>query len=152
MAELAWTILCTRASIDSLTNNLSLFEILEQVQVPEGAANMGIVAAVQWNLVSMWRRSGQEPERAEMRVRLLDPTGTDLHEPSPAAVVDLVSAPRARIVGTIVGMPLRGFGLYQFQIETRNGEEWRASGSVGLLVEPQQAPAPTANESHTPDS
>ena len=79
-----WTILCSNSSIDQKTNNLSIFNIIEQIEVEskdkksidaEGKKAVGI----NLELISMWHRKIGTKSEYEERVDFVDPKGETLN-------------------------------------------------------------------------
>ena len=113
-----WTILCTNSSIDQATNNISLFSVIEQVQISQAPTDQQIVLTTQFHLVMLWMRSNlDQPEMGTARFSLQFPTGEVLN--GAEIQVELSTAIRSRTVITIAGLPLRGPGLYTFISEFR---------------------------------
>src|SRR5262249_55614849 len=126
MARLIWAVLCERASIDRETNTVSLFGVIEQVQIEgEGQVddpNAVILAPMRCQLVSFWIRSEPAaPERFFQRVMLLHPDAARFE--TGTTEVDLGSNPRSRVLAEIQGIPLKATsGLYHFTVECRADE------------------------------
>jgi|GEM_PF-4752138 len=59
MARHMWTIMCSKSSIDRQTNNLSLFDIIEKIDVAVVAQVDQIIVPIPFHLVTMWVRSAQ---------------------------------------------------------------------------------------------
>src|SRR5262245_52540306 len=86
MAKMVWAVLCTKASIDMNSNNVSLFEVLEQVQrspslpLPaEAAKDRTIVVPIQADFaVSTMRSDFAVPEEGQGRFHLVSPDGQRL--------------------------------------------------------------------------
>ena len=134
MAKHIFTILCESASIDSVSNNLTLSKIIEEVSfspIPEGT---GGLAPVAWTLVTFAARSNPEtPETQRMRVDLVFPDGSDAK--SLPTMLDLNSAPRTRHLIQIQGLTIKGAGDYTFAVyfEDTSGN-WVKSGEWVILV------------------
>jgi hypothetical protein len=69
MAEHLWTILCNKALVDPVTQNLFLLEVLEELQIhgldtlpPPPAGEPNSIAAT-WHVITVWRRS--DPNKGE---------------------------------------------------------------------------------------
>ena len=78
-----WSIMCTGISVDKETNNLTLFNIIEQIQLPkqnllqsgEGAQKKSTIPLA-FYLISMWRRSEiNTPLKGAVEIQLTDPQG-----------------------------------------------------------------------------
>jgi hypothetical protein len=85
MAELIWSVLCSKSLIEPQTNLLSLFEVIEKITLEGGEKKLldahaegrkGILLSVQMQVVSFWRRSDpSKGETSEGRVILVNPRG-----------------------------------------------------------------------------
>jgi len=150
--KVTWAILCERSVVDGDTNNLSLFNVIEEVivastppQAPpageslsEGVSEPGPrylgLAAGSFELVTLWARSTQEaPERGCGRVRLIFPAGES--HLGPEYEVDLTRYLRLRHRMRISGLPIRGEGNYRFVTDGRGDSgEWAEMFEVPLRV------------------
>ena len=81
----AWSILCSGVSIDQENNNLSLFNIIEQIRVdknrlidiPIKGGGTEPALPIRFETISLWRKiKGDVQVNAEVRVELVDPSGT----------------------------------------------------------------------------
>lgn len=114
-----WTVLCSGSAIDRDSNNVSLFNVLEQVTVSPEAE--GAVVPIDYEIVMLWQRD--EPDRGEefeASLYLVTPKGEEL-EASPFSV-DLSEVERSRIRLQSSLFPVRGEGRYWFVIR-RQGED-----------------------------
>src|SRR5690349_10209037 len=107
-----WSVLCSRATTDRDTNNVSLIEVLEQVEfVVREPLNYPANTPFNAQLVTLWARSPLDvPTRTMARLRLLSPTGTEL-----AAVeseVDLETSTRNRQLLNVRGLRIGGDGWH----------------------------------------
>jgi hypothetical protein len=146
MIRHVWSVLCSRSSIDQTTNNVSLFEVLESIQV---FVNMPVAipgaAPFAATLVTLWARERLDtPAFGHSRFRILGPTGQPVL-PELMAEIDLRTAPRTRARLTLPGLPFSGDGVYNFEVSWRTGEEneWVRVASVPLEVTMQVEPAAT---------
>lgn len=138
-----WSVVCYKGSLDSFTNQVSLIDIIENINVRLGNELVAVVASgktpmlpIKMEVVSFWERSERDtPESFEMRVALLCPDGTQ-RTPNQAFRPDLRTAPRARTFNRLDRFPYRGPGKYMFQIQCRDGEqdEWVTAGTVPVDV------------------
>lgn len=138
MIQHVWSVLCTRSSIDSETNNISLLEVVEKLTL-FGGRNEGVVP-IQVELVTLWSRENlADEESGEARMTCLAPDGTHLVPPTPYTV-DLTQFGRTRHRNRINGIPVRGSGKYTFLTELRRDDEWTAVSRVPLEIAIQQPP------------
>ncbi len=134
MIEHVWTVLCTRSIYDSESNNVSLIEVLEQINLPSDAsfpAHIGI----QLDLVSLWIRSTHnEPTKGLARVTFVTPSKEKL---DPIELpIDLTKSERHRTRFRFVGLPIKEPGYHYFLV--RYSEEgkskWKQAAKVPLSI------------------
>jgi len=139
MARHTWSVLCSRSVLDAETNNMTLVEVIEQINIvippsPPPAEGRGL-APMSLELVSLWMRDNLDvPERAQSRIRILLPNGTEAA--SMSNDVDLSTFARARLRGRMQGVPIENNvgGTYEFVVEKKEGDSWRQVASVPLQV------------------
>ena len=138
-----WSIIAESMAIDRDTNNLSLFNIIEQAQIPEppelsDTSNGDTLPAVPLKLVVVTLFSRSEPdqgERKEVRLVVAMPNGRVAETPL-RFDVDLESAARNRTRINVGTLPLAGQGEYLFRIEGLDeGGEWQMMSEAPLQVE-----------------
>lgn len=135
-----WTVLCERSLIDSSTNNISLINAIEQLNValvdPTGGLAGPGAAAFQCSLVSLWGRQDLEiPTKAVVKFEIRDPEGVLLHESE--RDLDLTEKRRIRFRNNFNAFPVTVSGVYEFlvflQVDDANWEQV-ASVPVEVLV------------------
>ncbi len=152
MPALVHMALCADAVVDSATNNVSLHKLIEEVQIPaevlERSLHENILAAGQMAIYALLSRewpTHEEPLPFDLQLRLRMPSGETVDLVTAAA--DSQPSPRVRVIFKMVGLPLRGEGLYTFEL-LLGGEE--IIGSVPVRVQAVDlaalpiAPAPAA--------
>jgi hypothetical protein len=117
-----WTILCSSSSIDSQTNNVSLYNVVEEVgfqlQPTNGQqVNFSEKKGVPFNMevVSLWKRTNQENLVADAKIELLDPSNQKMQE----ALYKLEFKPQHQRMRSIIkmnGITITGQGEYNFSI------------------------------------
>jgi hypothetical protein len=146
MIEHIWSVLCARSATDRETNNLSLFEILEQVNILGPLPDPGANAAfpMQYEVVSLWARANSaEAEESRGRIKLIAPSGAQVF--AQEFPVNLSENLRMRTQLRSMGFPLLGPGRYRFEVEIqRANENWETVARIPLQVESiAQAPGET---------
>ncbi|HMD89375.1 MAG TPA: hypothetical protein VKF38_09455 [Anaerolineaceae bacterium] len=134
MIEHVWTVICSNAIIDQDTNNISIFNILEQVSIPAEAANSQAIA-INVELLTLWIRSDlSKPASGMSRVNLIAPQGEVIQ--SDDSQLDLSQFERLRSRSLYQGLPYKGEGVYQFVVEYRPAEDanWQKVASIPLKV------------------
>ena len=154
MIQHVWTILANSCSIDKQSNQISIFEAVEEFQVLPVDMNVDRIAVAQGHvrvglpsfaLLTLWTRSvPTEPCRGMAQVRLIDPAGAETILDA-GTDVDLTENARHRQIIRMVGLPLTVTGRYRFEIRFKNDpteETWALASVLPLDV---QMPANTAN-------
>ena len=134
MIRHAWSVLCTRAITDSESRNISLLEVLEQINIPAGA-QFPLVAPIQSDFVSFWYRSNpNQPERGTCRISVVTPNNQARE--ATQQTVDLTVYQRSRTIARSAGITLDAPGIYQFIIDLRQEgqQEWENVAHVPVSV------------------
>ena len=169
MAEFGWAVLCTRAIIDRLNNQLSMIDAADVLWVAGPSienelatalkeGHEGIRVPVKLTLVAWWYRSDYAVgESVNCRFSLIDPRGkTALTTPYS---VDLTSGTGGRQFMAFENFPVTSFGLYRFVTEkevVRDGGQtvWEVVSNLPLDVRlrpsteqapPSELPQPSAS-------
>lgn len=140
--KVIWAILCQNSVIDGDTNNVSLFNVVEELTLPAPPPEaprgrqltVGLTLAPLFQLVVLWTRSNQEvPEQARGRVRLLLPN--DQEAVNQEFEVDLTQYLRLRNRINIAAFPVGPEGIYRFVVEGMTGtSEWAQMFELPLRV------------------
>ena len=117
-----WSILCSSSSIDSQTNNVSLYNIVEEVgfklqQTNEQQVNFSEEKKWPFNVevVSLWKRTNQGNLVADAKIELLDPSNKKMQE----VLYKLEFKPQHQRMRSIIkmnGITITGQGEYNFSI------------------------------------
>ena len=138
--KVLWAIICESSSVDQETNNISLFNVLEHVQVPEppaanGESSYPPAAPFSYRLIASFCRTNlKEPERGIGRIRLQFPNeaGDGFF---PEFEIDLEDGDRHMVVGRFPFMPISGQGTYTYTIESLTDTgDWLPMFEVPLEV------------------
>jgi hypothetical protein len=137
-----WSVLCGRATTDRETNNVSLIDVIEQIDisVPEDLTypvNIPFTA----DLVTLWARPQLDvPFRAITRFRFLTPTGTELGVSQ--GEVDLETTTRLRQHLRIQGLRIGGTGWHEWEISWRplDNELWTTVARIPLEIRVSVSP------------
>jgi hypothetical protein len=149
MIDHVWTVVCTNAVIDQLSNNVSLHNIIEQVTIrgepkSDGALDMPLY------IMTLWTRSDFEvPAQGHARVAILSPSGV-VGDPFEYEI-DWSANKRQRVRLALPRTPIHEPGHHAFIVEFRNeGEtEWRqvAASPLEVIFESPEATEQAVNES-----
>ncbi|TSC63464.1 MAG: hypothetical protein Athens041674_96 [Parcubacteria group bacterium Athens0416_74] len=123
-----WTVICSRSSIDTDTNNVSLFNLIEkftltvpkeQVEKAKQQGARGIVFPVEFEIVTRYRREDKTKSDAfDSRLRMLNPKGEEtLSNEQKIAMKEGIDNLRVR--NQISGLPVDENGVYWVVIETK---------------------------------
>lgn len=135
-----WAVLCEGTSTDQETNNVSLFNILEEIHFPEPPdqsqePDRFPITPVRFTLMALFSRTSvDEAEKSTARLVIGFP---DSGPPDilPEFVVDLESAHRNRVKLNFGGLPVRGEGEYRFEIQSPSGNyEWFRLFEIPLQI------------------
>ena len=123
------------AIIDSLTNRLSIINILETVFATQFPARLADAV-----IVSLWRRLDNEVQASfQHRVVLVDPEERTVAEMDASFAFERTGA---RVLIRLIGIPLQSAGVYEYRLFVApEGSEFPAEpvGKFPMVV--QQAPA-----------
>ncbi len=120
-----WSVLCSNSSIDQTSNTVSLFNIIEEleVQVPASVQKTKepINLGFNFDLVTLWKREGGILAY-DQKVELLSPNMDSLSMiEAPVNFTD--KSKRARINLKIQGITLIGEGEYLFRVSVKEKSE-----------------------------
>ena len=136
MARLVWMVLCSKTTIDQRSNNISLLEVIEQLNVEKGPPDQDITVPVSWELAILSTRTDpRSPEQQVGRVTIQMPSGRSVEV---AQIEIKMTGDHRRIRNTIQSnaLPLHGPGIYEFVLEYKEptGPEWREVGRFPLEI------------------
>ena len=134
MIKHVWTVVCQNVIIDRNTNNLSLQNIFEQIDI-QGEPTPKAKVPIKFDVVSLWTRTNPDiPSRGQMRLSLLSPSGEKIG--GREGEINLVDTERYRIVTHFPGLPAEEAGRHIFKIELQQEamSEWNQVASVPLTV------------------
>ena len=137
MIEHVWTVLCARSIVDQSSNNISLLDVIEQINVQAPPLQVGQegLLPIHGELVTLWTRSvDNQPCRADARIRVISPSGTTAHEKDYS--VDLMVSERVRTKINIPVLSVRELGRHHFSVLLRNENdtEWHLVATVPFVI------------------
>lgn len=135
MLEHIWTVLCSKSLVDQETQNITLFEVLEQVNVPkEFFSSKKEVVLPNFEVVSLWGRANVDKAiKGKARLTLQTPSGKSLNQHEYA--IDLSTHQRTRTRAKVNSLIVNEPGRYQFSIERFENQRWKVVGRVPLLIQ-----------------
>ncbi|MBI2123728.1 MAG: hypothetical protein HYU04_00540 [Candidatus Wildermuthbacteria bacterium] len=115
-----WSILCRGSSIDKESNNLSIFNVLEELRITppnEKIKEREIFIQLPLQIVTLWERRGEDKTTSEVEIELFDPIGKALQKISYP-----LSTPQKRIRSVVNtnGIKVTESGEYLFKVKMRN--------------------------------
>jgi hypothetical protein len=142
MIEHVWTVLCARSVIDQETNNISLFEVLEQLNLQMSPPSAdAFTVPMSFEVVTLWSRgSDGQPARGRARVVTIGVSGSR-REAQPYDI-DLTTFQRIRNRTRFMGFEVQRAGRMEFGIELQgeDAEPWRRVATVPLVIVFEAAP------------
>jgi len=123
--EHLWSLLCVSTSIDNQSNNISLYNIVEEVSVKKAKYidSKEILLPVNLNFVSLWKKLDDSvQENFEQKIILESPSGEELGG-STHSFSFKENLKRMRVIVKIDGLKLVGGGEYLFKIGLRGEGE-----------------------------
>ena len=135
MADHVWSVLCARWALNPTTHNLTLFEVIEDIELPKPPQGGPVMVRAGWTLVSVYRRTDRAvPEDFEQRIEVAGPSGKIAMGPL-VHTVSLGNAVRARCVTKIEALEVREEGTHTFRVAHRLANaEWIDDAKVLLEV------------------
>ncbi|MCA9622204.1 MAG: hypothetical protein KC731_24440 [Myxococcales bacterium] len=135
MPDLAWAVLCSQSFIDDHSNNVALV-VLEQLNlgVAEGA-QFPIKIPFRSDLVCMLVHDRPtEPVKAELRLRLLAPSGkvTRVTDPEIAELKELRT--RVTFRGDSFTVEAAGVHYFHVQMKTAKSSKWITKAKIPLEI------------------
>ncbi|HVZ75856.1 MAG TPA: hypothetical protein VG934_01130 [Candidatus Paceibacterota bacterium] len=144
-AKHVWSVLCEKSTIDSDSNNITLFNITEQINIPKAiSVHVGEAPETDQNpqgiffnreLVTLWRRdTGAELESFgfDAKIELIDPKGKLLQTMEFSPEFQHFRRLRTRINWQI--LPTTLAGEYLFRVLIRDGKDFEMVSEVPLEV------------------
>ena len=142
--KVTWAVICEGTSTDVESNNVSLFNIYEEIHFPEPPVqeddpDQVRLVPVRFAYMATFARSDiDRGETREARLAIVLPNGREAAA-DPHFAVDLESAPRSRIKIEVAMMPLSGEGEYRFQMQSLDDHgNWRHLFETPLQVHYQE--------------
>jgi len=135
MARHVWTVVCTRAETNPRSNNISLIDVTEQVNVSPELPWIGL-AKIRFPLkvVSLWIRDDVgRPETEKVRLTHRDVDGS--LRASWEVDVDLRDVARRRVIWELEALVVSAPGEQEFRVKTqRPHDEWEIVARIPLEI------------------
>ncbi|MBE0682192.1 MAG: hypothetical protein IH589_09785 [Anaerolineales bacterium] len=135
MIDHVWTVLCSRSVIDIETNNVSIQDVIEQLNIPGDPKPDGLLA-IPFEIISLWARSESKmPKQGLERITFITPSEkSTIVAESP---IDLSTAERQRNRIKFPGLPIAEEGRHYFQIEYKQDDdsEWIKATALPISIQ-----------------
>lgn len=141
MAKILWGVICQRAIIDERTKTLSMIDVMDEIKFGHSEP---IVEGVDWFSIPqactisvlVERSEIDKPEKPEIRIRIISPTGEifkSTHD-NVGVEVDLSDKNRSRLLANLDSLPFFCSGIYLYAIEVKTGDEWVEHEKISLDI------------------
>lgn len=141
-----WSILCKRSLLDKETNNISIFDVIEQVSITPHYAEPNkresfktgkiITIPFEYELINLWERDkiGGVTE-AEVIIDLYDPNNK-LIQSIPSKLKFDANHRRMRVNNKVIGLIVTIPGIYRFKvkIKEKNQGGYRIASEIPLEI------------------
>lgn len=136
-----WSILCSSSSIDQQTNNLSLYNLLEEITLVKKEINEKKKEAkgpylpilISFQLITLWEKIEPGLVESRAKIQLVDPEEKILIE----SEYDFKIEPhqeKTRYIANLNALPFTTDGMYQFRILLKMADGFKQVGTVGLKL------------------
>jgi len=136
MIDHVWTVVCSHSVTDRDSNNVSIFNVVEQIKVTGEPKPQGVVP-IRFEIVTLWARSDfDKPARGRTRITFTSPSEKKV-KLGEERDIDLSKYERLRTRRAIQGLPVSEPGRHVIRVELQNKGEnrWRKVASVPLKIE-----------------
>lgn len=132
-----WTIIATSYSVDRETNSLSIFNVLDDVQVPaevpEPAENQAIAIGPPIAVIQLWSRAGLEEGKVHSaRGRFVNPQNVNAGNWD--LQIDLSQLDRVRTFSRLPFIPFSTAGVYRIFVDLLENDTWVQVASAPLNI------------------
>lgn len=118
MIEHLWSVLCSKSIVDNDTNNISLFELIEDLTIENFSGAR--LTQVEYEITSCWfRESLEKEEDNEYRINLITPSGKDKGGPE-IKLHFKKGINRIRSRSLFHAFPVEEMGIHRFKISLKD--------------------------------
>lgn len=135
MAKLLWALLCEQAIINSQTNNVSLIEIIEQLNVP----NFPTIVPQKFYIVSLWEKETPNKDKEEtFNFKIIIKSQPDTIDPNESGFSVEATIPnnkdRFRNVCAISGLKIDREGILNIAIFLKSDCTWDEKHRIPIQI------------------
>lgn len=114
MIDFVWAVICSKSIIDDQTKNISLIDVVEQINISR-TVELPISIALPIEVVSLWSRTNlDQPARGHGRIVFITPSGNS--QELGQMDIDLESYKRLRARIGLLGLPISELGKHVFEV------------------------------------
>lgn len=140
MIKHIWSVLCQKSSVDQLSNNISLFDVFEALEVDinpvpniKSPTDSEYNIPVQYQVVSLWTKTDTKDTKGQVQITLVNPDGKEK-----ILVNSELNFPpdkkRMRSINQIQGLPVSKSGDYHFIVSLKQEEKFQKVADLPLEV------------------
>lgn len=132
MIDHVWSVLCSNAVTDKESNNISLHNVVESLEIFTVPQEAGLLP-IHLEFVSLWiRRDPQVSVKGNSRVSFVSPSGKTVTSNELAVDLSKAESTRNRLIHD--GLSLDESGRYHFVVEIQANGDWHQVASIPLAV------------------
>ncbi len=115
-----WSLICEKSSIDSETNNISIFNCIEEIEIIVDKSKMPqkniLLIPISFQLLSLWDLNKEK--NLELKIDILDPDNKTVHSLNPIFSIN-ENFKRFRSKVNFEGMPISKNGRHTIRISRK---------------------------------
>lgn len=138
--EHIWSVVCSNSSIDQETNNISLYNVLEQVNIAAAdlekmASKDKIVLSFMYEIISLWQKTARDQDVNRIgKIECVDPDGNKLDERE-FEIAMKKGINRLRTIAKVNGFRFTKPGVYNLNVSIKQSDDsWAKVASLPLEV------------------
>lgn len=136
MVNCLWAILCEQSIINEETGNISLIEVIDELEIPHPPESKEVlILNFDFELVTFWQKNADDQENEYIfRLSIIAPSGKVLLQGE--QVVTFNGSAKSFLKLKFAGIPITAEGSYGFRIELPKNDktEWENIKVVSLQV------------------
>ena len=135
MPKHIWSVVCNRVIIDSLTNQISLLTVVEQLTAKSSHSTSlehSVILPYNLEVATLWELGAEDTE-SQSKMELIAPDNISIVASGTAS---MVPGERFRSIYNVPGIPFQGFGRYIFRVSGRSSEkaDWQIGAEVSVVL------------------
>lgn len=142
MIKHIWSVLCQRSIIDPQSNNISIIDVFEALEVDinpvsnvkEGRDNAEFNIPIQYQVVTLWDITKNKKPTVDIRITLINPDSKEKILVTTNNLKFPLDKKRMRSINQIQGLPVNKSGDYHFIVELKQDEKFEKVADLPLEV------------------